>query len=174
MTNEQKQLLLAQLGYYDARDEEGRLVIDGKWGPKSQAAADRLLEEFGVAPAEPEEPADALWEGIRYFTQRECECHCGGKYCDGFPVLPNRRLLELADDVREHFGSAMIPTSVVRCEKHNAAVGGVSGSRHKLGKAMDFYIPGRTSAEILGYVSGHVAVRYAYAIDDSAVHMDVE
>lgn len=174
MTNTQKQLLLAFLGFYDHRDDQGRLVIDGKWGAKSQEAADKLLEEFGVSSPKQEEKKDDLWDGIQYFTPRECKCKCGGKYCDGFPVQPDRMLLELADDVREHFGVAMIPTSVVRCEKHNAAVGGVSGSRHKLGKAMDFYIPGFTAAQILGYVNDHPAVRYAYAIDDSCVHMDVE
>ena len=173
MTNTQKQLLLAFLGFYDHRDNQGRLVIDGKWGAKSQESADKLLEEFGVSSPKQEEKKDDLWDGIQYFTPRECKCKCG-KYCDGFPVQPDRMLLEVADDVRDHFGAAMIPTSVVRCEKHNAAVGGVSGSRHKLGKAMDFYIPGFTSAQILDYVNDHPAVRYAYAIDDSCVHMDVE
>jgi uncharacterized protein YcbK (DUF882 family) len=52
-------------------------------------------------------------------------------------------------------------------------VGGVSNSRHLEGKAMDFSIRGKTSAQVLAYVQKQPEIRYAYAIDGSYVHMDI-
>ena len=79
-----------------------------------------------------------------------------------------------ADDVREHFGKPITVSSGVRCETHNARVGGVSGSRHKRGKAMDFCVSGIPASIVLPYVQSLSGIRYAYAIDSSFVHMDVE
>jgi uncharacterized protein YcbK (DUF882 family) len=62
--------------------------------------------------------------------------------------------------------------SGLRCEQHNANVGGVANSRHKTGRAMDFRIEGKTSAQVLAYVQQQPEIRYAYAIDSQYVHMD--
>ena len=67
----------------------------------------------------------------------------------------------------------MIPSSTLRCPNHNRAVGGVAGSRHLYGKAMDFSIPGWSAQKILTLVRSHPEVRYAYAINQTHVHMDV-
>ena len=112
------------------------------------------------------------WGGIRYFTRGECACKCG-RYCNGFPAEPEEKLVRIADDVRQHFGAAAIVTSGVRCEKHNANVGGVSNSRHLSGKAMDFRITGRSAVEVLSYVNQLPDIRYAYAIDSDHLHMDI-
>lgn len=187
MTIKQKQCLLAYLGYYES-------AIDGKYGPRSQAATEAFQQDFQLTvdgifgpateekilcviangEAAPEPESGDPWEAIKYFTREEFACNCGGKYCDGYPVEPVRELVQLADDVREHFGAPMYISSGVRCEQHNANVGGVSNSRHKLGKAVDFRVKGKIAAEVLGYVHEHVGVRYAYAIDANYVHMDVE
>ena len=81
--------------------------------------------------------------------------------------------MRLADAVRLAAGRPMVPTSTVRCKAHNAAVGGVANSRHLLGQAMDFRIPGLTAQEILALVRQQPEAAYAYAIDGSTVHMDV-
>lgn len=112
------------------------------------------------------------WRGIRYFSRSEFACKCG-RFCDGFPAEPERKLVEIADDVRSHFGAETIVTSGVRCKTHNANVGGVSNSRHLSGKAMDFRVIGRTAADVLNYVNQKGGIRYAYAIDSAHVHMDV-
>jgi uncharacterized protein YcbK (DUF882 family) len=101
-------------------------------------------------------------------------CNCGGKYCDGFPVEPIPLLAKTADKVRGHFGSACIVSSGVRCVQHNKNVGGVTNSRHLTGRAMDFYIRGKTAAEVLSFVQSLPEVRYAYDIDGTFVHMDVK
>lgn len=192
MTVKQKQCLLCYLGYYDGR-------IDGIWGDKSEQATMNFQNDYGLEvngvfgpdteamalravivdaetvptePVEPEQPDD-FWSGIKYFKREEFRCKCGGKYCDGFPVEPSRKLVRLADRVREHFGAAAVVSSGIRCETHNAKVGGVSGSRHKYGTAMDFCIRGMSASSVLPYVQSQPETNYSYAIDSNYIHMDV-
>ena len=184
MTIVEKQCLLRYLGYYSGD-------VDGKWGPLSkQATADFQRDygieddgEFGavteetilqaVAGAIQPVPPENFWDSIKYFDREEFRCKCGGKYCDGFPAEPEKKLLQLADRVREHFGKPMRVSSGVRCEIHNAHVGGVSGSRHKYGTAMDFCIDGMPASVVLPYVQAQPETNYAYAIDSNYIHMDV-
>ena len=79
----------------------------------------------------------------------------------------------LADRVRQHFDNAVLISSGVRCQLHNAAVGGVSNSRHLTGKAMDFRVLGNTADRVLAFVQLQPELRYAYAIDETYVHMDI-
>lgn len=141
------------------------LVADGIAGPKTRTKTDADKKES--------EKID-FWDCIKYFTRDEFACKCGGKYCNGFPVEPNETLIRVADKVREHFGLPMSVNSGIRCAKHNTKVGGVSNSRHRSGKAMDFNIKGKTSAEILAYVKTIPDIRYCYAITPKDVHMDVK
>ncbi len=190
MTIKQKQHLLAYLGYYNGE-------VDGDWGKLSKAATKEFQKEYGITddgicgaetekclkhavaygmPAKKEEaPASGdFWDDIKYFKKSEFKCKCGGKYCNGFPVEPKEKLIKVADRTRAYFGNKAIVSSGVRCEKHNANVGGVSGSRHKLGKAMDFTVSGMSASSVLAYVQKQPEIRYAYAIDSNYVHMDVE
>lgn len=187
MTNKQIQHLLAYLGYYDGQ-------IDGILGPKSRAATEAFQKEYGgiAVDGDPREEtqkalkhavahgmpvaneAENFWDGIKYFDREEFRCKCGGKYCDGFPAEPAKKLVQLADKVREHFGKPMRVSSGVRCEVHNANVGGVSGSRHKYGTAMDFRIDGMPASVVLPYVQAQTETNYAYAIDSNYIHMDIE
>lgn len=181
MTNIQKQCLLRYLGYYSGS-------IDGIFGSQSRQATVDFQTAYGLeadgifgeaaetvvikAVAGEVQPRDP-WEGIRHFTREEFRCKCGGKYCDGFPAEPSGKLLRLADRVRSHFGAAAMVSSGVRCEAHNANVGGVEGSRHLTGSAMDFRVAGKTADAVLAYVHAQPETRYAYAIDDTYIHMDV-
>lgn len=176
MTVLQKQCLLRYLGY----DTGG---VDGIEGPRTRAAAKafRAAEGIGdgddleaalkaaVAREKPEQ--DSFWAGIRWFSRGEFACKCGR--CGGFPAEPDRVLVTLAEDMRMDFGLPMIVSSGLRCPAHNKAVGGAAGSRHMVGKAVDFSVPGKTAAQILAAVSRDGRVRYAYAIDENHVHMDV-
>lgn len=181
MTNEQKQHLLAYLGYY-------RIKIDGIWGNGSMGATRKFQEAYGLTPngifdaatearikeviANDEAPAN-FWDEIKYFKREEFKCKCG-KYCNGYPAEMDRTLIRVADRVRGHFGKAAIVSSGVRCERHNANVGGVSNSRHLTGKAMDFRVEGRSADDVLKYVQEQPEIRYSYSIDKNYVHMDVE
>ena len=181
MTIKQQQCLLAYLDYYEGD-------IDGKWGPQSEQATKDFQSCYGLAVdgifgTETEqmirtviftgESQQDWWDSICYFTREEFACKCG-QFCDGYPAEIRRQLVEAAEDVREYFDAPVIVSSGLRCTQHNANVGGVSNSRHLSGKAMDFRVKGKTSAEVLGYVQEHIGVRYAYAIDENYVHMDIE
>lgn len=178
MTVRQKQCLLAYLGYYNGD-------VDGIWGDRSRDATAAFQEKSGLKAdgifgekteaailAAIAQPRESFWDSIHYFTRQEFACKCGTS-CDGFPAEPERQLVELADAVRAHFGAPIRVSSGVRCPKHNANVGGVSNSRHLSGKAMDFRVEGKSSAQVLPYVLSLPGVRYAYAIDGNYLHMDI-
>ena len=196
MINRQKQNLLQYLGYYTG-------IPDDIWGPMSQQATEAFQRAYGLTVdgvfgvgteqrileviASGEQPAqqhqtapetdggEDWWKDIRYFRRDEpgIACPCGR--CGGFPVEPTEKLMRLADRVRDQSGAPATPSSTVRCVAHNAELkGSVPNSRHLSGKAMDFCIRGWSSAKTLALVQQQPEVRYAYAIDHSYVHMDVD
>lgn len=177
MTIKQRQHLLAYLGYYVGN-------VDGVWGTLSKTATKAFQKDFGLADNGicDEETEKALkhavsygnlkkdwWDTIKYFKKSEfvCRCGCGADQME-------ETLIRVADRTREHFGRPITVTSGRRCEKHNAKVGGVSNSRHLSGKAMDFCVVGKTAIQVLDYVKQQPEIRYAYAIDGTYVHMDID
>lgn len=197
MTLKQKQALLAYLGYYNGQ-------LDGIWGQQSQRAAiefqqaymdsadgifgskteKRILEVIAIGEQPKGESVKAdWWKDIRYWSREEFRCRCGeyhAPYCNGFPAEPDRTLVELADEVRAHFGRPAHSTSGIRCQRHNADSGGVSNSRHLYGKALDFWVDNVSGAKLLAYVLTLPGVNFAYQIKDAktgkltdCVHMDV-
>lgn len=196
MTIKQVQQLLDYLGYDPGAIDgvDGRLTqaavrrfqgaegltVDGIAGEQTQIRLkdavwqDRFAKDNTVpSSGQPPDKTGTFWDSIKYFTRDEpyIACPCGR--CGGFPVEPAEKLMRLADAVREAAGKPMVPTSTVRCDAHNAEVGGVATSRHRLGHAMDFVIPGMTANQILTIVRKQKNVVYCYAIDGSAVHMDI-
>ena len=192
MTTKQIQALLTYLGY-DPGEVDGlpgkntrRAVLafqaqeglsqDGSPGPITQAALlDAVAKgRFRAEDAKtPEETTGTFWDEIRYFQRTEAGIGCPCGRCGGFPVEPSEKLMRLADRAREHFDAPMVPTSTVRCQAHNDSLSGsAKNSYHVRGKAMDFVIPGHSASEIVAYVKTQ-GVHYTYAINDNAVHMDV-
>ena len=167
MTEHQKSCLLSYLGYdigdltaaTRAFQQDQALVVDGIFGPVTRQ---RILQVI----------CEGWWADIRHFSRKEFACKCGN--CGGFPAEPEERLVRTADRLRTYFDAPVLVSSGVRCQTHNANVGGVAGSRHLTGKAMDFRVEGKPSAEVLNYVNRQPEIRYAYAIDSCFVHMDVE
>ena len=140
-------------------------VANGRVYKPPDGATDKTVSVAADGPS--------WWADIRYFKRSEPYIACSCGKCGGFPVEPAEKLMRLADAVREDAGKPMVPTSTVRCDAHNAEVGGVPTSRHKLGHAMDFLIPGMTANQILTIVRKQKNVVYCYAIDERAVHMDI-
>ena len=196
MNIKQQQCLLCYLDYYTGR-------IDGITGPQTQTAIRNFQKDYGLSVdgifgtktknkileviANPDTPkvsvatnvvsstvtnastaGDVFWDGIKYFTQSEwsCKCGCGLNNVD-------HTLVTVAERTRKYFNSPITISSGLRCPTRNAQAGGVSNSRHLTGKAMDFCVRGKTAAQVLAYVKKQPEIRYAYAINNEYVHMDV-
>lgn len=202
MTVYEEQLMLDLLKCNPNSDKpakQRRTFIDGVDGPLTEQARKNFKMEYSYEPTErnlrlaigdsvPKIETDGStfdelievtfggdwWTGIRHFTRTEFACKCGK--CGGYPVEPVRELVEVADELREHFNAEVRVSSGVRCEAHNKAVGGVAGSRHKLGKAMDFCVHGVSGSIVKMYCDKLIKagkLRYCYIIDGNYVHMDV-
>lgn len=140
--------------------------VDGVAGPETiskKAEYDNRKQEYS-------------WEEVKHFKKSEfaCKDNCG------FDNV-NIKLVEILEKIRSHFGDKpCIITSGCRCSKHNANVGGVQGSRHVLGKAVDFYIEGVHVNDLLAYTKTLVAngtLRYTYTNSSNmngVVHIDIQ
>ncbi|MBO5953444.1 MAG: peptidoglycan-binding protein [Oscillospiraceae bacterium] len=197
MTNKQKQCLLTYLGYdtggvdgiwgnksrqaVECAQEDLGIPADGVWGPQTETAVLEAVYTYDVdAPVQQEpEMGDpelaARFKGIRYWSPEEFRCQCYGKYCNGFPALPNRTLLELVDDLRHKAGAPGHRSSGLRCQIHNdLQPGSVPDSRHRTGKAFDFMLENKTGQQLLAMAQADPRCRYAYIIGNGPyVHVDV-
>lgn len=196
MNVKQQQLLLSFLGYYTGKidgitglqtqdairrfQSDYGLRVDVLWGPQTEA---KVREVIGNPAMEKKQEnatvvhtpvvnkpvtGDAFWDGIKYFKPEEFQCKCG---CGLNNV--NHTLVTVAERTREYFNAPITISSGLRCPTRNAQAGGVSNSRHLTGKAMDFSVRGKSAAQVLAYVQKQPEIRYAYAINESYVHMDV-
>ncbi|NPB04515.1 MAG: peptidase M15 [Thermotogae bacterium] len=71
-------------------------------------------------------------QGIRYFKLEEFLCRCG---CGG--VVIDSKVLDTLEKLRERLKKPVVINSAYRCIKHNRAIGGVPGSAHIRGYAVD-------------------------------------
>lgn len=189
MTIKQKQHLLGYLGYYhgqvdgkwgrlsveatEAFQNDYKLTVDGIFGPNTEASIRKTIgsgEEIKV-------DGTSKWNGIKHFARGDFKCKCGGRYCNGFPAEMDMKVVSIADEAVEHFGLDFDPAkdmiSGLRCKTHNANEGGVSNSRHMRGKAIDLRIRGVAADKLLAFVKSR-GIRYAYAINSTNVHFDVD
>lgn len=199
MTIEQLQHLLSYLGYdtggvgngygpkttqavRDFQREFGGLEEDGKAGSETKKALRKAVGDGWIRPEKAEAvpnsgTAGTFWDEIEYFTREEFKCRCGqyhAPYCDGFPVEPDETLVRTANQIRGNLGRKAIPTSGIRCQKHNAdQPNAAENSKHLYGKALDFYVEGYTGGQLLAEVKRHPKVNYAYIVSGNVVHMDV-
>ena len=200
MTVKQEQCLLAYLGYYTGQidgqwggmstaacrafQKDYGLTADGICGAMTQkmmVAAVAGTASKVERPAEAEQEATdkpktgTFWDDIRYFTRDEFRCQCNGKYCNGFPVEPEEKMVRTVDEIRHRLG---IPIGIVtsggsgvRCSKHNAEVGGVYNSEHLYGRAADLHSsasPAKMKAvaeEVMGNTGG-------IGLYDWGIHVD--
>lgn len=165
------------------------LYPDGVWGDQTDAAVREYIYSGTDIPEEPgqtvepepgitgdpelDEKLRQVFQGIRYLSPEEARCRCGGRYCNGFPAVPDRELLELADDLREKAGVPLHRSSFLRCPQHNANERGVKTSKHMSGKALDFFIEGISGQQLLAMAQADPRTSYAYIISGQYVHVDV-
>lgn len=104
-----------------------KITADGIYGKNSDKILKKAYLDFINKPIN--------WKDkvLANFNIFEFKCPCCGK------VLINKAVLYNIQALRHYLGTSVIITSGYRCNKYNLLVGGVTNSRHKLGKALDFY-----------------------------------
>ena len=198
----QRQMNLKFLGFYnksiDGVEGEGTkqaykdfqktngLVVDGIYGVNTDAKLIAVIKEIqkslgvtadGVAgeiTTKARDNKNLSWDNIKHFKKTEftCKCGCGMNNID-------LKLVNVLEDIRNHFGQACVVTSGCRCATHNKRVGGVQGSRHVSGKASDIYVKGVSANTLLAYTKSLVSkgkLRYTYTNSSNmngVVHVDI-
>lgn len=193
MTIKQIQCLLSYLGYYQGdidgiwgkksrdatimfQDDFGGLSVDGIAGPETQKALKHAvaygIQKDKLVVSEKGNTTKTFWDKIEYFERSEFKCKCG-KYCDGFPVEPDEKLVRLLETIREHFDAPVTVSSGVRCKTHNANCGGATRSQHMVGTAADIKVKGKTPKEVAAYCETLLPNSGGIGIYKTWVHVDV-
>lgn len=140
----QRQTYLKYLGFYKDK-------IDGIVGPNTKKAYRDLQNKYFTRKSDRDgiygKNTDILLVNayrVKYYTKNfkleEFRCECKG-YCTGYNDYLSITLLKNLQKLRNKFGSTTI-TSGLRCVKYNSLVGGIRGSKHTKGKAVDTYNAG--------------------------------
>lgn len=137
-----RQKYLRNLGFYKGK-------IDGVEGIKTKKAYKSLQTKYftrkkdidGVYGNNTEillRNAERVRLYAKNFKLSEFKCECKGKWCTGYHELLNINLLKYAQKLRNKYGTLTI-TSGLRCPNYNANIGGIRGSKHTQGKAIDWF-----------------------------------
>ena len=198
MTIKQVQCLLTYLGYDPGAIDgvNGKITMaavkkfqaqegldpDGVPGGKTWAALlDSVAQGRGYDPGQASTGGDTaktgtFWDDIEFFTREEFRCQCKGKYCNGFPVEPQEKMVRTVDEIRRRLG---VPVTIVesggsgvRCPIHNANVGGVSNSNHLTGNAADLH-SGKSPQEIARVAEEVMGNTGEIGIYDWGIHVGV-
>lgn len=103
----------------------------------------------------------------RYFTEDELKCKCDK--C-GHTCAMDRSFLQKLDTIRASYGKPMYPTCGFRCNNHNAEVGGVSGSNHTEGRAVDIYVKDKDFDKLADIARNYLSEVIVYT-DRNFIHL---
>ena len=104
----------------------------------------------------------------KWFSPQEFACKDG---CGEMDVAD--RLVEILDEVREHFGQQTLVLSGRRCATHNANVGGAKRSQHLYGNAADIKVKGSTPKEVADYIEEVYGNEVSIGRYKTFTHVDV-
>ena len=102
------------------------------------------------------------------FNRSEFACKCG---C-GLDEI-QLSVVELCQEIRDHFGAPVRITSACRCPAHNAAVGGTSASRHVECDAADIQVAGVDPEDVQGLCEVLVGDDGGLGRYDTFTHIDL-
>ena len=104
----------------------------------------------------------------RNFSDHEFACQCG---CGTGEI--NRDLVRVLQEVSDNFKKPVTITSGIRCEKHNANVGGAEMSQHITGKADDFQVKDVEPSVVYKWLTEQYPKTYGMGLYSRWVHLDV-
>lgn len=102
------------------------------------------------------------------FSRSEFKCKCG--LCDYDTV--DSELVDVLQDVRDHFGKPITITSGNRCVDHNKKVGGALNSYHVRGRAADIVVHGVLPREVFTYLDSKYPNMYGLGNYSNFTHVD--
>lgn len=103
-----------------------------------------------------------------HFSNQELSCPC----CGLNNVKPE--LLEKLERVRAFYGKPIIIGSASRCEDHNRRVGGVPGSAHLTGEAVDIRCHfGTDRFDLIRLFQSFGFNRIGISFDGDFIHIDI-
>ena len=102
------------------------------------------------------------------FQVSEFKCNDGSD-----KVLISDELVSLLQDIRDHFGKAVVINSAYRTETYNKKVGGATHSQHILGTAADIVISGVSPLEVAQYAEYLQPNSGGIGVYTSFTHVDV-
>ena len=106
------------------------------------------------------------------FNRKEFGCKCNYPECVDIAV--DLELVEVLEDVREHFGGKPVKINCsYRCVIHNRDVGGAANSQHLLGTAADIVIKGVHPHKVYEYFNTKYPNKYGVGKYNTFTHIDV-
>lgn len=100
---------------------------------------------------------------------KSTEFDCKGRGCC-YETIITPLLVVYLQRIRNHFDAPVIINSGYRCNKHNKAVGGASGSKHRTGAAADIKVKGVSPRRVAQYAET-IGIR-GIGLYDTFVHID--
>ena len=101
------------------------------------------------------------------FSKEEFACKCGcGKVCVSKDLIEALELLRCVVDRPVRINSGC------RCDRHNASVGGASGSQHLFGRAADVVVSGVPPIAV-GWIARTLGCFSGVKVYNNWTHLDV-
>jgi len=102
------------------------------------------------------------------FSKEEFACECGCGFDD-----VSQELVDVLQDLRDHFKEPVRITSACRCAEHNKDVGGALKSKHLLGIAADIVVSKVSHRLVQDYLEAKYPDTYGIGRYKSFTHIDV-
>ena len=100
---------------------------------------------------------------IKEFAQKDGKCD---------KILINSELVQVLEDIREHFNAPVIITSGYRTPEYNAKIGGVKNSQHTKGTAADIRVKEVPASKVQQYLKRKYQDKYGIGSYRTFTHID--
>lgn len=102
------------------------------------------------------------------FKRSEFKCNCG--VCDFDTV--DVELINVLQDIRDHFNNSVKVTSGNRCFNYNKSVGGADNSYHVRGRAVDIQVSNVQPQEVYNYLDNKYPNKFGLGSYSTFTHID--
>ena len=104
------------------------------------------------------------------------EFRCKGERCTaagncGYDTV-DTQLIEILEDLRQHFNQPIVINSGCRCQAHNRDEGGAITSQHLFGRAADIVVRDTHPNDVYNYLHMKYPGKYGFGLYSAWVHVD--